>query len=260
MIVDSHCHLDFPELNGDLEAVIKRAHENDVMVMQTICTKLENFPVVHSIAKNNKNIFCSFGIHPCNVNKETLINVNEIISYADQEKVIGIGETGLDYYHSTANKEEQITSFCNHFEAACFLDLPVIIHTRDASEDTYQIIKNYANQQNFRALIHCFTADKEFAKKVLDLGLYISISGIVTFKNAKDLQEIVKYIPLDRLLVETDAPYLAPNPHRGKVNEPSYTYYVAKFIAELKEIDFDVVANTTSDNFFKLFSKANYEI
>jgi TatD DNase family protein len=258
VIVDSHCHLNFPEFEGEIQNVIKEADSNDVKYMQTICTKLSEFEEVSKIANDNKNIFCSLGIHPHEAEKE-LTTAEELISIAknNPEKLIGIGETGLDYYYEKSNRGAQKINFIEHLIAASELDLPVIIHTRDAEQDTYDILKDFTSKKSLKGLLHCFTGTADLAKKALDLGLYISISGIVTFKNAKDLQKTVRdIVPLDRLLVETDSPFLAPVPYRGKANQPAYTRKVVEFIAELKNVSQEQVAEKTTDNFFGLFDKA----
>lgn len=278
MLIDSHCHLNLLEKDTDLDAVIKRATENDVRYMQTICTKLEDLPNILEIAEKYENVFASVGVHPCEVNEERHCaalqvlrqsqknlaglpcdNAETIITLAAHPKIIGIGETGLDYYHQPFDKQLQKESLVAHIQAAAITKLPIIVHTREAEEDTIDILTSEMRNNKFPGLIHCFTSSKNLAKKMLDIGLYISMSGIITFKNATDLQEIVKYVPLDRLLIETDAPYLAPTPMRGKQNEPAFVKYVAEKVAELKNITSKEVANATSDNFKILFTKfTNY--
>lgn len=258
-IVDSHCHLDMLTEHDDIANIIARAEEVGVSYLQTICTKMSNFASILSIAKQHPNVFASVGVHPSEVSAaDPVVSAEELIKLSDDPKVIGLGETGLDYFYNKEKEqlEKQRTSFEQHIIASQANKLPVIIHTRDAEDDTIDIISSLKKQVDFPALIHCFTSNKDFASKMLDMGLYISISGIVTFKNATDLQEAVKFIPLDRMLVETDSPYLAPVPKRGKTNEPSYTKYVVDFIAELKGIDAAKVAKQTTDNFFNLFTKA----
>jgi TatD DNase family protein len=256
-LVDSHCHLDFPELANELEIKINNAHEAQVQYMQTICTKISEFDKILHITNKYKNIFCSVGIHPNNVAEEKRYLANDIIKLTEHNKVIGIGETGLDYYYEHSSKLAQKQSFIEHIRAAQLTKLPVIIHTRNAENDTLDILKETLKDKNYPALIHCFTASEDFAKSVLDLGLYISISGIITFKKADELREITKKIPLDRLLIETDSPYLAPTPNRGKTNEPAYVKYIAEFIANLYDITYEELARRTSQNFFTLFQKAN---
>lgn len=256
IIVDSHCHLDMLKDYDSTDNVVTRAKEADVQYLQTICTRLDNFKNILSIAKKYDNVFASIGVHPSEVKKVT--PAKKLVELANHEKVIGLGETGLDYFYNKEAEHQKIQreSFKQHIIASQENSLPIIVHTRDAEDDTVNIIKECKKNQDFPGLIHCFTASKEFATKMLDLGMYISISGIVTFKNATDLQEAAKFIPLDRMLVETDSPYLAPVPKRGKTNEPSYTRYVAEFVAKLKGVDVEEVAEQTTNNFFNLFSKA----
>jgi TatD DNase family protein len=256
MLVDSHCHLDFEVLNEQLPDVLARAKEAGVDVMQTICTRVTQFEKIHAIAKEYPHIYCSVGVHPNNVGEEPEVEVETLVELGSQPKVIGIGETGLDYYYAGQLLKEQQVSFKKHIDAARQLQLPLIVHTRDADDDTMDILESEYQKGEFPGLIHCFTATEKLAKRAMDIGFYISISGIVTFKNAKDLQAIVKQLPLERLLVETDAPYLAPQPHRGKTNEPAFTKHTAEFIAQLKSLPYEVVAKQTTDNFYQLFQKA----
>jgi TatD DNase family protein len=236
--------------------IIARADDANVKYLQTICTRLDHFENILSIAKKYENVFASVGVHPSEV--EEVTPAKTLIDLAKDKKVIGLGETGLDYFYNKDAKHQnmQRESFGQHIIASQENNLPVIIHSRDAEDDMLNILKDGKNHKEFPGLIHCFTSSKEVAVKMLDLGMYISISGIVTFKNAVALQEAAKFIPLDRMLIETDSPYLAPVPKRGKTNEPSYTKYVAEFIADLKGISAEDVAGQTTDNFFKLFSKA----
>jgi len=256
IIVDSHCHLDMLIKDESLDSIVQRAAENNVKYLQTICTRLDNFDTILNIAKKYHNIFASVGIHPSEVEK--IHPASELIKLAENPKVVGLGETGLDYFYNKDLKHQKLqrSSFHEHIIASQQNNLPVIIHTRDAEDDTYRLLKENKKEQEFPGLIHCFTASKEFASKMLDLGMYISISGIITFKNAENIREALKYIPLDRILVETDSPYLAPVPKRGKTNEPSYTKYIVEFLAELKNISTEQMAEQTTTNFFQLFSKA----
>jgi len=282
MLIDSHCHLNLLTKDTDLDSVVQRAMANGVQYMQTICTKLEDFPIVLEIAEKYENVFASIGVHPCEVNsaishcealqvlwqsqeawtrlprQDYVLPRNDaeaIIMLTHHPKIIGIGETGLDYYHQPYDKKLQKDSLVAHIQAASSTSLPVIIHTREADEDTIDILTSEMRNSKFPGLIHCFTSSKNLAAKMLDIGLYISMSGIITFKNATDLQEIVKYVPLDRLLIETDSPYLAPTPMRGKQNEPAFVRYVAEKVAELKNITSGEVADITTHNFKTLFSK-----
>ena len=256
MIVDSHCHLDFQELNHNLDHIVQTAKDNDVEYMQTICTKISQFDNIKKIAHKYKNIFCSVGNHPNEVENEIMCKSQKIIELTTDYKVIAIGETGLDYYYENSPRTLQQESFLEHIKASQNTKLPTIIHTRNAEKDTLNILNRTQKEKPYPALIHCFTASKEFAKKVLDLDLYISISGIITFNKAQDLRDTIKTIPLNRILVETDSPYLAPVPKRGKTNQPAYTKYTTEFLANLLDIPYQELAKITTDNFFKLFSKA----
>ena len=255
MIIDSHCHLNFPDFKDDIANVISNAHENGIALMQTICTKMHEFDDIHHIANNNEHVYCSVGVHPHEADTAPLVSVEELIVKARHPKVIGIGETGLDYYYEHSAREAQIASFRNHIAAAREAKLPIIIHTRQADDDTMAIMQEEMKRGPFKALIHCFTSSLELAEAMLELGAYISISGIVTFKNATDLQNTVRQLPLQRLLVETDAPYLAPVPKRGKRNEPAFTRFTCEKLAQLKEVTFDECARVTTQNFFDLFDK-----
>ena len=255
IFVDSHCHLDLLSKEKNLDIIVGRAEKAEVKYLQTICTKLENFPEIISIAERFDNIYASVGLHPDEANKAESISSEQLIKLSAHPKVIGLGETGLDYYHQGYDKNKQKAAFLQHIIASQNTDLPVIVHTREAEADTAEIISTEMHNQNFRGLIHCFTSSKDFAEKMLDQGFYISISGIVTFKNAIDLQQIVAYLPLDKILIETDSPYLAPVPMRGLKNEPAFVPYVAEHIAKIKNITKEKVANQTTENFFKLFSK-----
>jgi TatD DNase family protein len=256
IIVDSHCHLDMLTEYDSIDNIVKRAKEANVEYLQTICTRLDKFDEILSIAKKYDNVFASLGVHPSEV--ENIVTAENLMNLAKDKKVIGFGETGLDYFYNKEKEHQKLQreSFQQHIIAAQETKIPLIIHTRDAEDDTCNILAENKNNREFPGLLHCFTASKEFAAKMLDLGMYISISGIVTFKNAENIREALKYIPTDRLLVETDSPYLAPVPKRGKTNEPSYTKYVVEFIAELKGLSAEKLAEQTTNNFFKLFSKA----
>lgn len=257
MLVDSHCHLDYDVFQNDFEDVISNAKLRNVEYFQTICTKISEFDKIKKIIEKYDFIYGSVGNHPHEVEKETLVSAKEIIKFASHKKIIGIGETGLDYYYEHSDRKIQQISFINHIEAARELFLPVIIHTRDAEEDTIKILESELKKGHFKALIHCFTSSKSFADKCLEMGLYISLSGIITFKNSIELQNTVRNLPLDRLLIETDSPYLAPIPNRGKRNEPAFVSHVAEVLANLKDVSLDEVSKITSNNFFTLFSKAD---
>jgi len=255
-LVDSHCHLDFPELSGDANGVIARAMSAGVGHMLTIGTKITKFDGVLAMAERFDNVSCSVGIHPHEAGVEPKMDVEKLTTLAKHPKVVAFGETGLDFYYEHSPRAEQESSFRVHIDAARRAGLPVIVHTRDADTETAAILTEESAKGKFTGVIHCFSSGAELAEKALDLGFYISISGIVTFKKADELRAVVKTVPLDRLLVETDSPYLAPIPHRGKTNEPAFVAHTAKMVAELKGISREELAVQTSANFFRLFSKA----
>ena len=256
MLVDSHCHLDFPDFAEELDEVVARAHQAGVAVMQTICTRITKFDEVKNLAERYENIWCSVGVHPHNVESEGIVGPETIVDLASHPKVIGIGETGLDFFYDHSPRDEQRQSFRNHIAAARETSLPLIVHTRDADADTMDILEDEMGKGAFPGLIHCFSTSRELAERSLDIGFSISISGILTFKKAQELRDIAADISLDRLLVETDSPYLAPMPFRGKRNEPSYVSKTAALLAELKAVSESEIADQTTDNFFKLFNKA----
>ena len=255
MIIDSHCHLDYPNLYDQLDNVIKRAEQKKVKCLLTICTTLESFKKIEIIIKKYKNIYGTVGIHPHETKKFTEIDSKALIDLRnDDKKIIGIGETGLDYYYNHSDREVQKKSFIEHIKSSIELNIPTIVHSRNAEEDTYEILKEQKKNSNNKTLIHCFTGSKSFAKKLLDLGCYISISGIITFKSSNDLADVVSYIPIERLLVETDSPYLAPLPYRGKPNEPSYILHTVEKISKIKNLSSDIVEKNTTTNFENLFN------
>jgi len=256
MLVDSHCHLDFKDFEDDLDELVERAAARDVGMMLTISTHLAKFPGVLAIAERFDNIYCSVGVHPHEAEHHTDLTVDRLLELSRHPKVIGIGETGLDYFYEHSPREAQISCFRAHIIAARETGLPLIVHTRDADDDTLRILGEGMEQGAFPGLIHCFSSTQELALKSVEMGLYISISGIATFKNALDIKETVKVLPLERLLVETDAPFLAPIPNRGKRNEPSYVADTASHVAELREMPISTLAEATTNNFFELFSKA----
>jgi TatD DNase family protein len=255
MLTDSHCHLAYPGLHENLDAVLERMHQNRVDRALNICTTLEEFDAVHAIALRYPGIWASVGVHPDEEGVHEP-SEDELVDRALLPRVIGIGETGLDYFRlgdrSVADMEWQRERFRVHIRAALRADRPLIIHTRAAAEDTLAILAD-EGQGRARGVMHCFTESWDIAVRALDLGFYISIAGIVTFKNAQALREVATRVPLDRLLVETDSPYLAPVPHRGKTNEPAYVAYVAQFLAGLRGVPLDVLSRETSDNFSRLF-------
>ena len=256
MLVDSHCHLDFPDFAEDLDQLVDRAHANDVGVMLTIGTLTGAFDKVAGIAERFEDIWCSVGVHPHEAATEPDVDAERLIELARHPKVVGIGETGLDYYYDNSPRARQRESFRVHIQAARKTGLPLIVHSRDADEDTASILEDEMTKGAFGGVIHCFTAEQGLAERALALGFHISFSGIVTFKNADDLRAVAKTVPLDRLLVETDAPYLAPVPNRGKRNEPEFVRHTAAVVAELKDVSLDEFAAATTANFFALFKEA----
>ena len=256
MLVDSHCHLDFPEFAPELDAVVARAVEAGVGVCVTIGTTLKGFPRVRGIAERFANIYCSVGIHPHEAEAEPIATADILIELAAHPKVVGIGETGLDYYYEHSPKDAQITNFRAHIAASRETKLPLIVHTRDAEDDTIDILREEMGKGAFPGLIHCFTGTPRLAAAALELGLFISVSGIATFKKSGELRATLREVPMDRLLVETDAPYLAPMPYRGKRNEPAYVTKTAAALAELKGVSLDALSETTTGNFFRLFNRA----
>ena len=256
MLVDSHCHLDFPELRSDLPAVLARATEAGVQAMLTIATRLDRFEGVRAVAETAPNIWCTVGIHPHEAADEPIDEPARLIAEASHPKVIGIGEAGLDYYYEHSPRDDQIRNFRAHIAAARETGLPLVVHARDADDDLCQILQDEHARGAFPGLIHCFSSGRGLAETALKLGLYISISGIVTFKKADELRAIVRDVPLDRLLVETDAPYLAPVPHRGRSNEPAFVRHTASAVAAIKGVTPETLGEQTTANFFRLFSKA----
>lgn len=256
MIVDSHCHLNYSPLKENINIVLKNAADNNVSFMQLICTNMREFSDVYNISQLQNNLFCSVGVHPNEVDKAELVKLDELLNKTKLDKVTAIGETGLDYYYDNSDRKRQKESFLTHIEAARISKLPLVIHTRDADDDMANILETEMKKGKFTAVLHCFTSSKQLAHKALELGLYISLSGIVTFKNAKDLQDIAEELPLESILVETDSPYLAPVPMRGKKNEPAFVKHVVNFLAELRNMSPSEIAQITSDNYFKLFNKA----
>ena len=255
-IVDSHCHLDFKDFQDDLDLVIKKAYDSNVKHMLSISVNLEDFKNVYKVANSYDNIYCTTGIHPNNVpeNKNNELLFEKLSLNLKKKKVIGVGETGLDFYRNEENRINQIEYFNTHLEVSGLFNYPTIVHTRNAEKDTINCIEKAVKKHSTKGLIHCFTSTMELAKKVLDEGFYISFSGIITFNKVDDLIDVVKYVPLDRILVETDAPYLAPIPFRGKRNEPSFVTHTLKKIAEIKKKNVEDMAQITTNNFFNLFS------
>jgi TatD DNase family protein len=254
LLIDSHCHLNYSDFAADFDEVLQAAEASGVGLLQTICTTMLEFEAVHALTAH-KNIYCSVGVHPHNADKEPLVSVDELVTKAQLPKVIGIGETGLDYFYEYSNREAQKASFINHITAARLTGLPLIVHSRDADDDCLAILQNEMKNGAFPLLIHCFTASRAFGEAVVEMGGYISLSGIITFKKAELLQETVRHLPLERLLIETDAPYLAPIPHRGQRNQPAYVQHVCLRLAELKGVSIEECARITTDNFHRLFNQ-----
>ena len=256
-LVDSHCHLDFPDFADDLDGFVQRARDAGVGTMVTICTHLSRFGQVRAVAERFDGIWCSAGVHPHEADEEGRAATPErLAELAADPLVVGIGETGLDYYYEHSARCAQQASFRAHIQAARETGLPLIVHTRDADEDTVAILTEEYRNGAFPGVIHCFSTSRQLAEKTMEIGFYISLSGIVTFKAAEDLRETVRALPLDRLLIETDAPYLAPVPKRGRRNEPAFVSHTAAAVADLKQVDMTELARITTDNFFRLFAKA----
>ena len=251
-MIDSHCHLDHEPLLDNLDAILQRSKEAGLTKLLTICTTFESYKNILNIIQKDEMIYGTFGIHPHETNNN-IVNQEDIIKNINKEKkIIGVGETGLDYYYNNSDKKSQIRSFEEHIKASIELNIPLIVHSRSAENDTYDILKNFKND-NPKILMHCFTGSKEFAEKLLTLNSFFSASGIITFKNSVDLQETFKFLPMENLLIETDSPFLAPVPNRGKKNEPSFIKFTAEKLANLKNISNQELIKKTTLNFNKLF-------
>ena len=250
-IIDSHCHINFPELIEDIDGVLERMAENQVSKALCVSVNLEKFPEVLSLAKAHEHIYASVGVHPDHESGEEP-TVERLVSLSEDPKVVAIGETGLDYFRTEGDVSWQRDRFRVHIQAARRTDKPLIIHTREAGDDTLSILKE-EGEGLVRGVMHCFTETLEFARASIDLGFFISFSGIITFKNAQEIRDVAKVIPLESILIETDSPYLAPVPNRGKTNEPSYVRYVLEEVARVKELPVDTVAQATTQNFHRLF-------
>jgi TatD DNase family protein len=259
MLVDHHCHLDYPDFADDLDGVIGRAKAAGVGMLVSISTRIRDFGRLRGIAETHDNVLCSVGTHPHHAHEELHVPVEEIVALARHPKVVAIGEAGLDYFYDSSPREAQAQGFRNHIAAARQTQLPLVIHTRDADADTARILAEEMARGEFPALLHCFTGGAELARKALGLGLYISFSGIVTFKKSDALREIARMVPLDRMLVETDAPFLAPGKYRGKRNEPAYVVETAAVLAGLKGVAPEELALATTGNFHRLYGKAPRE-
>ncbi len=255
MLIDSHCHLDFPDFATELDAVVARAEAAGVGRLVTISTRVRRHAQVLAIADRFPNVTCSVGTHPHHAHEELDITADELIARAQHRKVVAIGEAGLDYHYDNSPRDAQAQGFRTHIAAARATRLPLVIHSRQADDDTARILEEESGKGPFPAVLHCFTGGPDLARRALALGHFISFTGIVTFKNSADLRAIARDVPPDRFLVETDAPYLAPIPYRGKRNEPAYVAEVAKVLAEVRGVSFDEIARQTTENFFQLFSK-----
>jgi TatD DNase family protein len=255
-LVDSHCHLDFDDFGSDMDAVLARAKENGVDRMLTICTRVTKFEQVLAIAQAHDNIRCTVGIHPHEAEQEPDVDVSKLTDLAKHPKVVGIGEAGLDYFYDKSPRERQQQVFATHIEASRASGLPIVVHSRDADEDTVRLLQEGARKGGLTGVIHCFTSTQYLADAALEMGFYISLSGIVTFKSAGALRDVAKSIPHDRLLVETDSPYLAPIPMRGKRNEPAFVRHTAAFVADFLGLSLSDLAQKTTANFDRLFAKA----
>jgi len=255
VLVDSHCHLDFPDFAEELDDIVNRATDAGLGRIVTICTRVKKFDDVLAIAEKYEPVYCSVGTHPHNADEELDVTADQLITLCDHPKVVAIGEAGLDYYYDNAPREAQATGLRVHIDAARRTRLPLVIHSRDADQHMMDILEEEMGRGAFPAVLHCFSSGRDLAQKGIELGLYVSFSGILTFKRSDELREIAAELPLDRLLVETDAPYLAPMPHRGKRNEPAYVVNTAKTLAETMGVSQEQIHQATTDNFFRLFSK-----
>ncbi len=255
MLVDHHCHLDFPQFAKDRDGVIARAARAGVGVIVTISTRIRQLPDLIAIAEQYPNVFCSVGTHPHYAHEELDVSVEEIVRLAEHPKVVAIGEAGLDYFYKRSPPEAQAEGFRRHIAAARITGLPLEIHTRQADEDTARILEEEHAKGPFPAILHCFTGGRDLAMRALALGLTISFTGVITFRKSEELRTIAAEVPLDRLLVETDAPFLAPEPYRGKLNEPAYVVHTAEALARVKGVTPQELAKATTENFFRLFKK-----
>ena len=255
-LVDSHCHLDFPSLRNDLDGVIELAMAAGIGTIVTICTRVEQFPKILEIAERFEHIYCSVGLHPHDAAEEQNLTTARLVELAAHDKVVGIGETGLDYYYNKSPHDIQAQMFRRHIAASRELQMPLIVHSRAADEEMVEILQGESSNGAFPGVLHCFSSGPQLAQAALELGFYISFSGILTFKNAQAVRDIAAEVPLDRLLVETDAPYLAPAPHRGKDNEPAYVAHTAARLAEMCDLSMAEITRQTTENFQRLFNKA----
>ncbi len=255
MLIDSHCHLDFESLSADLDGVMARAEAAGVTGMVTISTRVDNFSTYAEMSERFSNVWCSVGTHPHNADQELHIKTEDLVRLSAHPRCVAIGEAGLDYFYDNAPREAQAIGLRRHIAAARITNLPLVIHSRAADEDMAAILEEESGQGAFPFVLHCFTASQNLAQTALKLGGYISFSGIITFKNALEIQEVARIVPADRYLVETDAPYLAPIPHRGQSNEPSFVRHTAEKVAEIRGVSLEQVGRETTANFGRLFSK-----
>ena len=255
MLVDSHCHLDFPDFASELDAVVTRGHAVGLVRIVTISTRVRRFPGALSIAERFPEVYCSVGTHPHYAHEELDVTAADLVAHAQHPKVVAIGEAGLDYHYDNSPREAQERGFRTHIAAARESGLPIVIHSREADVDTARILEEESGKGTFPAVLHCFTGGPDLARRAVALGHYVSFSGILTFKNSTALRAIAAELPADRVLVETDAPYLAPSPFRGKCNEPAFVVETAKALAETRGVSFDDIGRQTSENFFRLFSR-----
>jgi len=255
MLIDSHCHLDFDALSADLDGVMARAAAAGVTGMVTISTRVDNFSTYAGLAERFDNVWCSVGTHPHNADQELHIEIDDLVRLSAHPRCVAVGEAGLDYFYDNAPREAQAIGLRRHIAAARITNLPLIIHSRAADDDMAAILEEEAGQGAFPFVLHCFTAGMDLARRALALGGYISFSGIVTFKNAQEIQDVARIVPADRYLIETDAPYLAPIPHRGQSNEPAFVRHTAEKLAEIRGLSLEQVGRETTANFGRLFSK-----
>ncbi len=255
MLVDSHCHLDFPDFESERDQIIDHATHSGVDLMVTISTKVRKFNSIKAIVETYDNVFCSVGTHPHYADQEPEITSSDLVKLAEYEKTVAIGEAGLDFFRNNSPREDQERGFRIHIDAARKTGLPLVIHARNADETMIKILEEEMSKGKFTAVLHCFSSGRELAFRGIDLGLYVSFSGILTFNKSDELRAIAKELPSDRLLVETDAPYLAPTPHRGTRNEPAYVVETAKVLAQIRDTSLEVIAKLTTENFYRLFSK-----
>jgi TatD DNase family protein len=255
MLVDSHCHLDFPDFADDLDAIVARADAAGIKRIVTISTRVRRIQGLLDITERFPDVYCSVGTHPHNADEEDGIASDELIELTKHSKVVALGEAGLDYFYQHGSREAQERGFRTHIAAARATGLPLVIHTREADDDCGRILEDEMTKGSFRAVLHCYTGGRELAMKAIALGLSISFTGILTFKKSQALRDLAAELPADRIMVETDAPYLAPGKFRGKRNEPSYVVEIAKVLAETRGVSFEEISRQTTENFFRLFSK-----